>query len=401
MSAGLRLELTVPCRRFEVSIAWETERSALGLFGPSGSGKTTVLEAIAGLRPEARGRVEVGGRTWLDSARGVRLAPEARGVGYVPQDTLLFPHLDVLGNLGVGLRRARASARRQRPERVLDVLELEALARRPVAELSGGERQRVALGRALCSAPDLLLLDEPLASLDLALRRRILPYLVRVRDELGIPTLHVSHDASEVTVLCDEVCVLSDGRVVGRGRPDEVFAAGALAPGVDPDGGFVNVLRGAVERVEDGLASVALEPGLRVAVGDDGGLAAGRGVAIGLRASDVILAAERPEGLSAQNVLPAVVREVRLPAAGAAAGPALVVAELGRTARPLAVAVSLRACRELGLAAGSRVHLVFKAQACRPLAAFPARAHAGGGGAGASAPYPSGAGRDAGDEEER
>jgi molybdate transport system ATP-binding protein len=377
VSVGLRLDLVVPCRRFEVSIGWETANTALGLFGPSGAGKTTVLEAIAGLRPEARGRLEVGGRTWLDSARGVCLAPEARGVGYVPQDLLLFPHLDVLRNLRVGARRARASARRQSPERVLAVLELDALARRPAAELSGGERQRVALGRALCSAPDLLLLDEPLASLDVRLRRRILPYLLRVRDELGIPTLHVSHDASEVTVLCDEVCVLTEGRVAARGRPEAVFTAGALDLDVEGQGGFVNVFRGEVERVVESLATVEIEPGLRVAVADDGGLAPSQRVAFGLRPADIILAVERPTArLSAQNVLAAVVRDVRVSPGGAPAGAALVIAELGRAAQPVAIAVSPLACRELGLAPGAPVHLVFKAQACRTISTLPRTAMA-------------------------
>jgi molybdate transport system ATP-binding protein len=362
----LRLDLAVPCGGFEVSIAWETSEAALGLFGPSGAGKTTVLEAIAGLRPEARGRIEVGGRTWLDSARRVRLAPEERRVGYVPQDLRLFPHLDVLGNLRIGARRARASARRESLEQVLDVLELGPLARRSPAELSGGERQRVALGRALCSAPDLLLLDEPLANLDVRLRRRILPYLLRVREELRIPTLHVSHDTAEVTVLCDEVALLAEGRIVATGRPADVFTAAAPELDADAPEGVVNVLRGTVERVAESLATLALEPGLHVAVADDGSLAPGRRVAVGLRASDIILAVGSPQGLSAQNTVAAVVKDVRIPPVGAA----LVIATVGNAAQPLAIAVSRQACRELGLAAGSPVHLVFKAQACRLVAAL-------------------------------
>jgi molybdate transport system ATP-binding protein len=377
MNSGLRLDLRVPCRRFEVSLQWETAQRALGLFGPSGAGKTTVLEAIAGLRREAEGRIEVGGRTWLDSRRGVYLPPEARGVGYVPQELLLFPHLDVLGNLRVGLRRAQRSAGHQRPERVLDVLELGPLARQPIAELSGGERQRVALGRALCSAPDLLLLDEPLASLDVGLRRRILPYLVRVRDELGVPLLQVSHDASELSVLCEEVSVLSEGRMVARGRPETVFTAGALELDIDAQGGFVNVLQGTVEQVVDALARVELEPGLHIAVAADEGLAASQRVAVGLRAADIILARERPSGISAQNVVAAVIREIRFAQTGTAAGAALVLVELGEAAQPVAIALSRLACRELELAPGSAIHLVFKAQACRPIATFASPSQAG------------------------
>ncbi len=261
-----------------------------------------MLEALAGLRKSARGRIEVGGRTWLDTARGLRLPPEARGVGYVPQEMLLFPHLDVLGNLRLGERRARRSSRRLDPERVLEVLELSPLARRPARELSGGERQRVALGRALCSAPELLLLDEPLASLDLPLRRRILPYLLRVREEFAIPTLFVSHDPSEMTLLASEVTVLDAGRSVARGRPEAVF--GGDAGGVGEVGeGIVNVLEGRVESVGESLARIEIEPGLVVAAADDGSYRPGMRVAVELRAGEILIAAGPSSGLSAQNVL--------------------------------------------------------------------------------------------------
>ncbi len=369
MNGGVRLDLRVPAGDFEVALAWETGEGALGLFGRSGAGKTTVLEALAGLRPAARGRIEVGGRVWLDSARGVRLPPEARGVGYVPQDLLLFPQLDVLGNLRFGARRGAGGPRRLAVERILELLELGELARRPVARLSGGERQRVALGRALGSAPDLLLLDEPLASLDLALRRRILPYLLRVREELGIPTLHVSHDPSEMTLLAREVTVLEGGRVVARGAPEQVFGGHALATAA-AGGEIVNVLAGRVTAVADSLARVEVEPGLAVAVADDGNYVVGAKVAFELRGGDILLALGAAGGLSAQNVLAATVREVHLPAAGEGHAGAVVTAVVGREARPLSVVVTRRACRELGLAPGLAVHLVFKAQACRLLATY-------------------------------
>ncbi len=372
MSAGLRLDLEVPCGAFDVALAWETSESALGLFGPSGAGKSSVLEALAGLRRGARGRIEVGGKTWLDSARGITLPPERRGVGYVPQELALFPHRDVLAHLRFGGRRARRShppERRLAPERVLELLELGPLAHRPVTALSGGERQRVALGRALCSAPDLLLLDEPLANLDLALRRRILPYLLRVREEFGIPTVHVSHEPSEVTLLCSEVCVLEAGRVVACGPPEIVLGAHALAAG-DAGAGLVNVLAGAVEEVAESLAMIALEPGLRLAVADEGSFVPGQRVAIELRATDILIARGPVAGLSAQNVLAATVREVLAPAAGDPHAAAVVKAALGHAGRPIAIVVSRRACRELELVPGAAVHLVFKAQSCRLLAAY-------------------------------
>ena len=372
MSAGLRLDLEVPCDSFDVAIAWETGERALGLFGPSGAGKSSVLEALAGIRRGARGRIEVGGRTWLDSDRGIALAPEERGVGYVPQELALFPHRDVIGHLRFGERRAQralAPPRRLAPEHVLELLELAPLAHRPVTALSGGERQRVALGRALCSAPALLLLDEPLASLDLALRRRILPYLLRVREEFGIPTVHVSHEPSEVTLLCSEVCVLARGRVVACGPPAEVFGAHPLASG-EGGTGLVNVLTGTVASVAESLAMVEIEPGLRVAIADEGGCTPGQRIAFEVRASDILLARGPVAGLSAQNVLAATVREVYPPQGDERHAAAVVSARLGGGERAIAVVVSLRACRELELAPGAPVHLVFKAQACRLLAAY-------------------------------
>ena len=375
MTLGLRLDLEVPCDGFDVAIAWETERTALGLFGASGAGKSSVLEALAGIRRGARGRIEVAGRTWLDSRRGVNLAPEARGVGYVPQEAALFPHRDVLGNLRFGERRARRSGqsdRRLSPESVLELLELTPLARRPVTALSGGERQRVALGRALCSAPDLLLLDEPLASLDLALRRRILPYLLRIRAEFGIQTLHVSHDPSEITLLCREVCVLDAGRVVGCGPPREIFGAHRLWTGSAEISGqeMVNVLEGRVAAVAESLAMIEIETGLRIAVADEGHFVSGQRVAFEVRASDILLARGPATGLSAQNILAATVSEVHLPASEDLHAAAVVNALLGRQQQPIAVVVSRRACRELALAPGTAVHLVFKAQVCRLLAVY-------------------------------
>lgn len=382
--SGLRLELVVPGDRFRVELAWATEEAALGLFGPSGAGKTTVLAALAGLRREARGRIEVAGRVWLDTARGVCLPPEQRGVGYVPQDGLLFPHLDVLGNLELGARRARRAGLAVgalTPQRVLAVLELEALARQPVTELSGGERQRVALGRALCSAPTLLLLDEPLASLDRPLRRRLLPYLLRLREELAVPSLYVSHEPSEVTLLADEVVVLAGGRLVARGQPAEVLA-GRVFVGADGGDDLVNLLRGRVRAVAEALARVEIAPGVEIAVPAAGDLAVGRRMACELRAADILLAVGTPSGLSAQNVLAATIERVDLvggraePADSAAHGggappaAALVRVVLGQGEQPITVMVSRRALRELALAPGGAVRLIFKAQACRLLAVY-------------------------------
>ncbi|MEE3178395.1 MAG: ATP-binding cassette domain-containing protein, partial [Verrucomicrobiota bacterium] len=178
-------------------------RRVTGLFGASGSGKTTWLETMAGLRRSARGFIQFGETVWLDSDARIDVPPEQRGIGYVPQDHLLFPHMTVRRNLQSGQQRAAVSGHdfKRMLEDVVDVLELDSLLERGVRELSGGERQRVALGRALCSGPRLLLLDEPLASLDLQLRLRILPFLQRVRDHFDVPMLVVSHNPIELQAL--------------------------------------------------------------------------------------------------------------------------------------------------------------------------------------------------------
>ena len=181
------------------------------LFGPSGSGKTTTLDAIAGLREPASGRIALGERVLFDSSSRVSLPPHLRHVGYVPQDPALFPHMSVRRNVLYG----RRPGQKLELDVVTRMLEVGDLIDRRVADLSGGERQRVALARALMSAPDVLLLDEPLAAVDVERRRRILPYLLRVRDDLGVPVIYVSHDRAEVDQLADRVIVLDEGRVVG------------------------------------------------------------------------------------------------------------------------------------------------------------------------------------------
>ena len=374
MTPWLLVDITLPLDRFTLSVRWETSGAALGIFGPSGAGKTSILESIAGLRRGARGTIRVGGETWLDSSRGVVRPPERRGVGYVPQDSLLFPHRDVLGNILAGTGRARRSGPlRVDPERALEVLELGELRHRDVSGLSGGERQRVALGRALCSGPALLLLDEPLGSLDQPLRRRILPYLLRIQKEFAVPTIYVSHEATEVTLLSREVLVLTAGKEVARGRPEEIFIDRAVFPMVGACG-FENILTGRVVEASGAVATVELEPGIRLTIAAPNQVA-GREVIVTARAEDMILAVHPPTGLSAQNILAGEIREIRRPAGtngegggDGAAGQVVVVVGVGRLAAPLLATITAQACRQLALAPGARIHLVCKANSFHVLA---------------------------------
>ena len=194
---------------FDLRLNEQLAPGITALFGPSGSGKTTTLDAIAGLRTPSSGTIAIHDRILFDHARRTNLPPHQRHIGYVPQDVALFPHMNVRRNVLYG----RRPGQKLSLDTVVRMLEVGGLLDRRVPDLSGGERQRVALARALMSAPELLLLDEPLAAVDVERRRRILPYLLRVRDDLGIPVIYVSHDRGEVDQLADRVIVLEDGRV--------------------------------------------------------------------------------------------------------------------------------------------------------------------------------------------
>ena len=221
-----QLEFTLRQGAFRVAIAERSDAQALALFGPSGSGKTTVVEAIAGLRRPDRGTIAVSGRRLFASDARVDLRPRERRAGYVPQDVLLFPHMSVRGNVLYGVRDPDPAIGEPQVaglEQVLELLELAELMDRRVDSLSGGERQRVALARALMAQPAVLLLDEPMAAVDLPRRRRILDVLLRIRDELRVPIVYVAHSPDEVARIADRVLVLDTGRVVAAGAPADVL----------------------------------------------------------------------------------------------------------------------------------------------------------------------------------
>jgi molybdate transport system ATP-binding protein len=203
--------------------AFGTDAPVTALFGPSGSGKTSILSMIAGLRRPDAGFIRLGAHLLFDSPTGVNLPPEKRKVGYVFQDHLLFPHLDVRGNLLYGWRRRPREARAVDFDKVVQVLELSDLLKRLPHSLSGGQRQRVALGRGLLRGPDLLLLDEPLSSVDEDLKQRVLDYVERALDEWRIPTLYVTHNSAEARRVAGWVVRIEQGRVIGTGRPEEVL----------------------------------------------------------------------------------------------------------------------------------------------------------------------------------
>jgi molybdate transport system ATP-binding protein len=210
--------ISLPLADFPLEMDARLQCQVTGIFGPSGAGKTSLLDLIAGLRKPATARIALDDRVLTDTAAGVLMPPRLREIGYVPQDLALFPHLSVRQNLLYGQNNGRETGPLFSFEHVTEVLQIQPLIGRGVRDLSGGERQRVALARALLASPRLLLLDEPLASLDADLKARIIPFLCRVRDEFQLPMLYVTHDEQEVLALCDEVVDLRRGRITGR-RP--------------------------------------------------------------------------------------------------------------------------------------------------------------------------------------
>lgn len=284
-------------------------RGVTALFGHSGSGKTSCLRCLAGLERPEYGRLEVNGECWQDSQRGHFLAPHKRALGYVFQDANLFPHLSVQDNLTFGLKRVARAQRRVALGQAVELLGIGALLERLPANLSGGERQRVGIARALLCSPRLLLLDEPLASLDLRRRQEVLPFLERLHRELDIPMIYVSHAPDEVARLADHLVVLDAGRVSASGPLKEVLLRADL-PFLDEDGAEA-VIDGEVAAHDAGyrlldVAVLGVAAALRL---PHGPLPAGEAVRVKVRARDVSLALERAEASSVLNLLPVTVVE--------------------------------------------------------------------------------------------
>ena len=277
----------------------------VALFGRSGCGKSTAVNLIAGLLQPDRGRICSDGTVLFDADAGIDMPADRRQIGYVFQDARLFPHYSVAGNLAYGLRRAASRPEVISLEAVIALLGLHALLERSPRQLSGGERQRVAIGRALLSQPRLLLLDEPLASLDRARREDVLPYLERLRDQLSIPMVYVSHQYDEVLRLATHVVLMDRGRVLAQGSVPEISMRPELRALVGSEA-IGAVLEGIVTAVDpSGLAEVSL--GNNHVQVDALGLALGQRVRLQLLARDLILSTEVPRGLSIRNRLQGVV----------------------------------------------------------------------------------------------
>ncbi|SDN91831.1 molybdate transport system ATP-binding protein [Lutimaribacter pacificus] len=353
----LEVSLTHRFEGIALDIGFQAPAGLTVLFGRSGSGKTTIVNAVAGLlRPDA-GRIVVDDRVLLDSARGIHLPPHRRQLGYIFQEGRLFPHLTVRQNLKFGAWFSARTPPRAEFDRVVGMLGIGPLLDRRPGALSGGEKQRVAIGRALLSAPRLILADEPLAALDAPRKAEILPYFERLRDEAAVPILYVSHSASEVARLATTVVALETGQVIRQGPAAEVLGDPSVLPAGAREAGAVLSARIAAQH-EDGLTEL-----------DAGGhplflprIAGDTGTPVRLRiaAHDVILSRERPVGLSSLNILPGTVAELR-----AGEGPGAMVA-LDTPAGRVLARITRRSASALELAPGQSCHAIVKSVAVAP-----------------------------------
>jgi molybdate transport system ATP-binding protein len=338
---------------FRLDAAFRSDGRLTALFGRSGAGKTTLVRAIAGLiRPEA-GRIVVNGRVLVDVKGDVFVPKHRRRVGVVFQDARLFPHMSVRRNLLFGRWFTPKRERVTRFETVIDLLGIGHLLDRRPATLSGGERQRVAIGRALLADPQVLLLDEPLASLDDPRKAEILPYLERLRDEANVPIVLVSHSVAEIARLATDVVVLTEGRVVASGRASEIMQQPSLFPdlGAAEAGALIETRVLSHDEAYDlsllrARAGTLTVPRLERPVGSS--------LRVRLRARDIMLALKPPEGLSALNILPG--RVVALDEADRSA----IDVTLDCAGDRIVAHLTRKSVDSLGLRPGQQVHVVIK-----------------------------------------
>jgi molybdate transport system ATP-binding protein len=347
--SGLAVSITGRNGRFPVEADFAADWGVTALFGHSGAGKTTLLKMIAGtLRPES-GHIAVGDFTLFDAEKGINLPPEKRRIGYVFQEARLFPHMSVKRNLTYARWAGHRQATRSFDE-VVALLGIDHLLDRRPSTLSGGERQRVAIGRALLSDPALLLLDEPLSSLDHARRQEILPFIERLRDESHVPIVYVSHEIDEVARLADAIVLLSAGRVTASGAAADVF------PLIDAEGeGGGVLLEGMVSSYDERYKLAEIDLGGASFQLSDAGLKQNMHVRLRVRARDVSIARKAPEKISIRNVLPVTVTAITMDD-----GPNAYVS-LDFQGRRLGARLTRRSVDELALRSGDHVVALVKA----------------------------------------
>jgi molybdate transport system ATP-binding protein len=349
----LRREFPGFCLNLDVCLPG---KGVTALFGHSGSGKTTVLRCVAGLERATAGYLSVNGEVWQDDQKGVFLPTHRRPLGYVFQEASLFPHLSVRANLAYGYRRIAKAARKISLEHAVDLLGIEALLERRPAKLSGGERQRVAIARALLTSPSLLLLDEPLAALDLKRKKEILPYLQRLHDQLEIPVLYVSHSPDEVAQLADHLVLMAHGAAVAAGPLQDTLARLDLPEIFADDAGVVLDTVLAAHDDEDLLTRLDFTGGSIFVARRPEPL--GNSLRCRIHARDVSLALRQAEHTSILNILPATVLGT-----APTESPAHILIRLDVRGTPLLARITRYSQKKLNIQAGLRLWAQIKAVA--------------------------------------
>ena len=352
---SIHLQLNIHRSAFHLNLDLQLPRQGItAIFGPSGSGKTTLLRAVAGLEQNPQGRIQIGSHIWQDTSKGVCLPTWQRPLGYVFQESSLLTHLSVTANLNYGLKRALKSSgvvqsnAAKALQDAIELLGIGSLLQRMPGELSGGERQRVAIARAIAMQPPLLLMDEPLASLDMARRLEIFPWLSKLRDELKMPMLYVTHSAEEVARLADHLVVLDKGRVTAQGPVSTVLTQVVNPVVVGEDAGALIAGHIAAVAATWHLSRVDFEGGcvwIR-----DAGLPVGKAVRIRILARDVSLATTEPQNTSIQNQLRGTIQSITPDA-----HPSQVMVVLKCGAEGVLARVTKRAVEELSLQVGQPV----------------------------------------------
>ena len=349
----IEVDVAIARADFTLEVAFTAGSGITALFGESGAGKSTVLHLVAGLLRPDRGRITVNGAVFTDRNARIFLPPHRRRVGYVFQDALLFPHLTVRQNLLYGRWFIKTEATAASLDQVTELLGISALLGRRPTTLSGGERQRVAIGRALLASPHILLMDEPLAALDMERKREIIPYIQRLRDELNLPILYVSHAIEEVARLADRVILMAQGKVMSDGPPQQVL--GPRAGRGDDRFARISILTTTKPSYdpEYQLTQVSHPSG---GITLPGRIAPGEGpIRLVIRATDVTLALSKPRELSIRTALRGKVEAVSEPSG------AVVMVEVRLAGgEMLAAAVTRKAVDELGLGPGDDVHCLVK-----------------------------------------
>ncbi|MEZ9565108.1 molybdenum ABC transporter ATP-binding protein ModC [Vibrio artabrorum] len=325
------------------------------IFGRSGAGKTSLINAISGLKPPDKGVISVSGRTLFDSDSGINLPTHKRNVGYVFQESRLFPHMKVVANLKYGMKRVDKA----HFEQIVSLLSLGLLLDRYPVSLSGGERQRVAIGRALLSKPSILLMDEPLASLDLPRKREVMPFLENLSEKVQIPIIYVTHSLNEILRLANQLVIIDQGKVISSGRTEEVWASRAMQPWQS----FSEQSSLFEARLTEHNDDYALS---RLTIGKSTSLwvqkvssEIGTALRLQVRANDVSISLEKPNGTSIRNILPVTIKSIETHQQGTDKQSVSVELEL-ESGCYLWATITLWALDELNLDIGQRVYAQIK-----------------------------------------